>query len=218
MSSPFYFDESQIADRCIWRDRNGKSQCSIAKVVQVNSTPVSVNIQPLVNFYDQTVGFRQYPVLVNIPVAQIQTAISAILTPLNVGDTGIVLWFDREVYTTLSLPLPIPNTPNSGDLSDVGACVFLPMLPSFGAASPIQSSGVDFISNTISLLTQVSALLTQLNTFLQAIVTAGIPYIGMPTKPVLGAYPIALTAAATSFYGTVTTLQANIATFKGSQP
>lgn len=225
--SAFFVDGSDVAMRCIWKVMNGKSQCSLAKVVAINASPISVNIQPLVNYFDQIGGFRAYPVLQNVPVAQNQTASYSIKTPLNIGDTGIVLWFDREVYTNLLAGASSTSSPNSGDLSDQNACVFLPMLPAFSLANPLKPNGVDFVSSQISLMTELSTLLSQLNTFmsdmntfLQAIVTAG----AAATNPLTPVYSSALSAAATSFetplaliitqLNTVTT---DLTTFKGSQ-
>ena len=230
--NPFFHDESHIADRCIWRYANGKNICSIGKVTQINSSPVSVHIQPLVNYFDRLGGFTEFPILEYIPITQMQTTTYSINTPVNVGDTGIILWFDRETYTTLLAGALVPNTPSSGNLKDINACVFLPILPSFTLANSLQNTGVDFISANISLLTQLTNLLTQLislltdmNTFLAAIVSAGSTYAGAPTMPVVGAYPIALTAAATAFETLITAITAqielintNLTVFKGEQP
>lgn len=229
--NPFFRDESHIADRCIWRYANGKSICSIGKITQINTSPVSVNVQPLVNYFDGLAGYTEYPILQYIPIIQMQTTAYSINTPVNIGDTGILLWFDREVYTTLLAGASATNSPSSGNLRDINACVFLPILPSFTLANSLQSTGVDIISANISLLTQLTNLLSQLlsllsdmNTFLAAIVTAGASYAGSPSMPVVGAYPIALTAASQAFEMLITNItqqitdiNMNLTTFQGAQ-
>lgn len=217
-NNPFFHDESDIAQRVVWKNMNAKSSCSIASVVGINAAPVSVSIQPLVKYFDQIGGWTSYPVLKYVPVAQMQTVAYSINTPLKVGDTGLVLWFDREVYTCLQAGATTTTTPDSGNLFDTNACVFLPLMPAFNLANQLMPSGVDIISAEVSLITQLLTLLTDLNTYLAAIVTAGVPYAGAPTMPVVGAYPIALTAASTSLISEITTIITALTTFKGAQP
>jgi len=231
VSNPFFYDEADIAQRVIWKNQNAKSQCSIGQVVSINTSPVSVNIQPLVNYFDLISKWETYPVLNNIPVAQMQTATYSFNTPLNIGDTGLILWFDREVYTTLLAGATTTQIPNSGSMNDVNACVFLPLMQAFSLANQLLPNGVDFISSEVSLmtqllnlLTQLTSLLTELTTFNTALETAGLPYVGAPTMPVVGAYPIAVTAAATASNVTIATISTAIGvittmltTFKGAQ-
>ncbi len=214
MSNPFYEDESNIADQCIWKDSNGKSQCSIAKVTAINSSPVSVNIQPLVNYFDQTAGWTTYPILQNIPVIQFQTAAYSIVTPLNVGDTGLVLWFDREAYTTLLAGAVTPTTPDSGNMSDINACVFLPILPSFTLASSLKSIGLDFISSRISLLTQLQNLCTQLTNLTTAL--AALTVTGVTTGSGISGVPVNAVVI-TNIGVQITAIQTNLVTFIGAQ-
>lgn len=238
--SAFFNDTSDVAERVVWKNANAKSQCSIGIVTGINASPVSVNIQPLVNYFDQIQGYSQYPELKFIPIAQMQQTAYSINLPVNVGDTGIVLWFDREVYTTLAQAVASPKSPESGDMMNVSACVFIPILPFFPKALPLKTTGVDIMSigpsqltgnPMISLLGELIALVMQLttymgdmSTFLQAIVMAGAG-IG-PTDPVLGTYPAALSVASTSLNTQITTainlqlikIQNDLTTFLGSQP
>jgi hypothetical protein len=218
MTDPFFVDNAQIAERVVWSNQNHKSQCSIAKVMAVNSSPVSVDIQPLVNYFDQIAGFTPYIVIPSVPVVQLQTSAYSINTPLNIGDTGLVIWFDREVYTTLQAGATTPQAPSSGDLYDVGACVFLPILTSFALANPLKTNGVDFISSQVSLLTQLLNLLTGLSTFLTAVASAP------TTNPLTPAYAAAIALACNNFLSlgpvladTVTVIKAQLTLFQGMQ-
>lgn len=176
MSNPFIHDENDIAERVVWKMQNSKSQCSIGKVVSINLTPVSVNVQPLINYFDVIAGWKPYPILNSVPVAQFQNTAFSINTPLNVGDVGLLLWFDREVYTCLLAGATSPTTPDSGDLSDLNACIFIPIVQPFAKANPLLPAGVDIISNyagtPISLMTEILALLTGLTACATALSTA----------------------------------------------
>lgn len=176
MPNPFFNDEYDITDRTIWKNLNGKSHCSIASVIEINSDPVSVNIQPLINYFDEINGWTQYPILQFVPISQLQTASYSINTPLNIGDVGIVIWFDREVYTTLLNGATAPNIPDSGDLTQDNACVFIPIMQAFSIANPLKTNGVDILSMNISLLTQLINttsqminLISDLNNFLSGV-------------------------------------------------
>lgn len=193
MINPFFQDSSDIAERVYWKNDNASNKCSIAKVVGINSSPVSVNIQPLVNYFDQSIGWTPYPILSFVPLAQMQTVLYSINLPLNIGDTGLVLWFDREVYTTLLAGAISPQAPESGDMNNVSACVFIPMLSSFNIASQIKNTGIDILSAEVSLLTQLINLCMQTSALATALGQGGI---------------------ATA----VTAIQEQLAAFKGEQP
>lgn len=231
-ANPFIHDEADAAKRLIFSLQNLKSQCSIAKVSSINATPVSVNIQPLVNYFDTISGWEQYPVLNFVPVAQMQTSKFSFNLPLNVGDIGIVLWFDREVYTCLLNGATTPTIPDSGDLSDTNACVFIPMMQPFGLANTLLPSGVDIISSQISLLTQllstmnnISTTLTDISSLLTALSTFAVACEASTTDPILVSAATALAAAlpsiATSISSvatSITSITTNLTTFKGGQP
>lgn len=208
MSNPFIHDEADIAERMIWNYQNSKSYCSIAKVTQINASPVSVNIQPLVNYFDRVANWQPYPILNNIPVAQMQTGSYSINTPLNVGDIGLTIWFDREVYTCLLSGATTPTTPDSGNLADTNACIFVPIVQSFSSANVLVPQGVDITSvhagTPISLMTQLLTLLDGLSTFITT----------MQTVSNFGA----INTAATSLLPILNTLVTNLTNFKGAQP
>lgn len=220
----FFHDESDISERIVWNIQNNKSQCSIAKVVTINASPVSVSIQPLVNYFDIVSQWQPYPVIDNVPVAQLQTISYSINTPLNIGDIGLVIWFDREIYTCLMNGATTPTTPTSGDLSDTGACVFIPIMQSFALAKPIQNTGVDFISAQVSLMTQLLTLMTQITSFFTDMQTFLTEVAAAPTTD-LSSYAGAVASACSAFNLLITPIQAQITqittaltTFKGMQP
>jgi len=229
---PFINDTPDIFRRMIQNWKNAQNFCSIGKVVAINSAPVSVNVQPLVKYYDNITRWEDYPVLLNVPVSQIAGPLYSIRTPLNVGDTGIIIWVDREIYTCLLSGASTTTIPDTGDTNDQNSCIFIPTIQSFGAANMFQNRGVDIVSSGQSLLTQLlnlltdlTNLLTDLTTFSTALITAGSPYAGAPTAPVLGAYPIAVSAACVilnssiATVGTaITAVKTALTTFKGAQP
>lgn len=214
---PFFNDEFDIFKRGLYNANNSSSNCSVGIVTGINLSPVTVNVQNAVQYFDKIQGFQEPPILQNVPVMQLSNLAYSIKTPLNVGDLGLLLWFDREVYTFLVSPALTPQPPESGTMHNENACVFLPVMQKFSQANTLKATGVDFVSTEISLMTQLITLLTDLNTFLAALIVAGAPYAGSPSAPVVGAYPIAVTAASTALETALTTITAALTTFKGAQ-
>lgn len=209
--NPFINDEFDLTKRMIFSQMNSKSNCSIAYITAINSSPVSVNVQPSIKYFDKIEGFQTPEVLENIPVAQIANNNASIRMPLNVGDVGILLWFDREVYSWLLATSLSPSSPDSGNLFNESACIFIPLVQKFAIAPQIKNTGVDFISSEISLLTQLINLLTDLTTFCNAIVSAP------TTNPLTPTYAAALATAATNLSVSIATLSTALTTFKGAQ-
>lgn len=233
-NNAFINDAHDMTQRAIWNYSNYKTICSVGTVTAVNASPVSVNVQPLVKYCDTLSEgvWQEYPELVNVPLAQLGTSAYSVYSPINVGDMGIILWCDREIYTALSQSNPTVVQPNSGELSELNACIFLPFLQLFNKANTIQSSGYDVISSDVSLVNSIindvnnlTNLLSTLTTFNTAIATAGAPYASSPSAPLLGSYAIALTSAANaanteiaSVINSCGTLATNLAKFVGMQP
>lgn len=214
---PFFNDEFDVFKRGLYNATNSSSRCSVGIVTAINLSPVTVNVQNAVQYFDKIQGFQEPPILQNVPVMQLSNAAYSIKTPLNIGDIGLLLWFDREVYTYLVSANVTPSIPDSGTMNNENACVFLPVMQKFSIANQIKQNGVDFVSSEISLMTQLITLLTDLNTFLSSLITAGAPYAGNPTAPVVGAYPIAITAASTVLETALATITTALTTFKGAQ-
>jgi hypothetical protein len=243
--NPFINDEYDLTKKILLNHLNSKSNCSIGTITAINASPVSVNIQPSIKYFDKIEGFLECPILQNIPIAQISNSISSVRMPLNVGDVGIILWFDREVYSWLNSASTAPKSPDSAVLYNESACIFIPFIQKFANSPTIKTTGVDILSSNVSLMTElistlnnisttltnITSILTDLTTFNTALIAAGVPYAGAPAIPVVGAYPIAVTAAATASNLTIVTIASSISavtsaistittqmtTFKGAQ-
>lgn len=213
--NPFLNDDADTINRAIWSYANYKNKCTLASVVAVNSSPVSVDVQPLVQFSDINSDgkWRDYPVLREVPLAQAASATYAIKYPINDGDTGFLLFCDREIFTALGASSATITQPAYGELDELQACIFVPMLPLFQLAPTIQQNGVDFVSSNVSLLAELQTFvqqlldtLTGLQTFDSALIAAGAPYAGAPSAPMTGSYAIAVTAAANSLNTSIATI------------
>lgn len=209
MRNPFLNDSADVFDRMLQAWQNNTNTCSIGKVTSI--TGVTVSVQPLIKYFDPVTKWETHPILDNIPISQMQTPLYSIRTPLVVGDIGLLLWFDREVYSSLKEGATDPIIPDSGDLNDANACVFIPIMQPFTTALPPQSKGVEFVSIEIKLMEQLLALLSNLSTFLTAVAAS-------PSGGALPAYagPIATACGTLNTYLT-TTLIPNFTTFKGDQ-
>jgi hypothetical protein len=215
--NPFFHDASDVTKKLIWLSQNSKNTISIGKVVSVNTSPVSVNVQPLINYYDVISQWEEFPILQNVPVSQMGSAVFSVNAPLNIGDTGMILWFDREVYTCLLAGATTSTIPSSGSLNNVNACVFVPFLQSFALAQALESNGFDIISSEVSLLTQLLNLSNSLTSLATSLVTAGNAYIAAPTLPNVLVYVTAVNAAATSLNTAIAQVTTMLTTFKGAQ-
>jgi len=228
--NPYMNDEYDLTKKILLNHLNSKSNCSLGTITAINSNPVSVNIQPVIKYFDKIEGFLECPILQNIPIAQISNSLSSVRMPLNVGDVGIILWFDREVYSWLKNASTAPKSPDSAVLYNESACIFIPFIQKFSNSPTIKTTGVDIISsngsNDISLMTElitsmndvkttlndITSLLSDLTTFCGAIVTAGIP----GTTPLTNVYSGALSTAATALSISLTSITSSIATVTAS--
>lgn len=196
---PFLADSFEISKRLHWDIMNSQNRASVAQVIGYGTDTGTVNIKPMVNYYDKVEGFSEYPELINVPVVQLTSSSFSFKFPVNIGDVGVVLWMHREIQTALSGG---GSTPVLGDLSNVNACVWMPFTT---YSSPnFKQEGVDIVSSSVSLLEQVLNLLTGLYTFLQGCSGAG-----------GDAAPVA--SAATAFEPVVTAVKSALTVFKGEQ-
>jgi len=209
--TPFLNDEYDIVNRAIYNAMNSKSSCSVGYVVGINTTPVSVNIQNGIKYFDKIQGFQEPPILSNVPVMQLSNAVYSIKTPLNVGDIGLILWFDREVYSYLLSSSVSSIEPDSGNLYNENACVFLPIMQKFSQANILRQTGVDIVSSEISLITEIVSLLTGLTTFCTTVAAAP------TTNPLTPAYAAVIAGAATALNASLVSLNTAFTTFKGAQ-
>jgi hypothetical protein len=221
--NPFFSDNVDIIERAIWRNQNAKSICSIAKVTAVNES--TVDVQPLIKHFDAYAGWVDCVEIKDVPVSQNQTSSHSIQTPLKVGDTGMVIWFDREVYNNLQSGAREISEPSSGKMNDLSACVFIPAITAFSKAKPLKQKGVDVVSENISLLKQLEDLcakIKELTDQISSIVVSpgsfNVVLPGPSTVPVNGlSGPPANAAAITAIGSQITLIKNNLTTFKGDQ-
>lgn len=221
--NPFVNDEFDLTSRINFSNRNSKSSCSVGSIVAINTSPVSVNIQPAIKYFDETAGFQEPQILQNIPVAQIASSSASVRFPLNVGDVGVILWFDREVYSWLENASVGPIAPDSGNLHNEAACIFIPLVQKFSQAPAVKNTGVDFVSEGQSLMTQLieenNKLLTHYSNLLTYLTAwAAINPSDPPTS--LANLKIAASVLQTNVTTSVTnltTINTKLTTFKGDQ-
>lgn len=209
--NPFLNDVPDIIDRMIHGWKNSTNFCSIGSISSINSSPVSVNVQPLVKYFDPITKWETFPVIKNVPITQMSNNLYSIKTPVNVGDVGIILWFDREVYSSLMQGAQLPIIPDSGDLNDQNACIFIPIVQSFATANQLKQTGVEFVSSEISLIQQLLTLLSDLTLFCTTVSAAP------TTNPLTPVYAAAIAGAATALNLSIATLTTALTTFKGTQ-
>lgn len=154
--SPFLTDTFDMTQQSLWEFQNSLLICSIGQVVAVTGNKAS--IQPLVNYFDKNNGFQTMPVLQNVRIAQLFSNTASIQYPVTTGDTGIILWFDREIETALKANTP--SDPSSGSLSNANACVFLPFLSAQAPSVPLPTDGVKI--NSLTNITTQSAVDTKI--------------------------------------------------------
>jgi hypothetical protein len=95
LESPFLTDTYDIAQQLIWDFQNSLCICSVGVVKEV--TEKSVTLQPLVKYFDKNNGYKDFPKLLKIPVSQLTVISGGLKIPVIVGDTGVIIWFDRDV-------------------------------------------------------------------------------------------------------------------------
>jgi len=211
--TPYIDDTFDLVKEIMFEEMNSTSRCSLGTIVKINNSPVSVDIQPVINHFDKIEGFLEPEILKNIPVLQQGNAAASLRFPMNSGDVGVILWLDREGYSWLASALVGPKTPESGTFHNESACIFIPLLTKFSQAAPVKNLGVDIVSSQVSLLEQMLNLMTDLTTFCDAIVAAN----AAATSPLTPVYSGALSTAASVLKVSVTQLNVAFTTFKGEQ-
>lgn len=201
--NPFIHDEYDLIKKVMFNEQNSKSNCSIGTIVKINTNPVSVDVKNCVKYFDANGGFQEPPVLSSVPVAQIANSVSSIRLPLNIGDVGVLLWFDREVFTWLDSSVAVPKEPDSGNMMNENACIFIPFLTKFSNAPLIKNSGVDIYSNNVSLVEQIFDFIDVINNFATTLSTAN--------------SFVDINVAAASLITNLTNVIAQLTTFKGQQ-
>lgn len=214
--TPFFYDEADIAERAIWNDKNQSYRCSIGKIVSVNQNPVSVDVQPLIRSFDKVDKWQNPPILSHVVVGNFNSQNFTLYLPLKSGDLGLLLWVDREIYTCLFNGGGNITTPDSGDLDDINACIFIPLISSFSDQPMFKSEGVEIESSGIKLIDQIKSLSQSLDNFTQVLINLGnsIPASAQLTG---ASYAKPVGTAAQELKNTMTQLSKNLTKFKGQQ-
>ena len=206
-NSPYLSSNFDIAQRLIEKNNNTQVICSIASVQKVNADPVSVDVLPLINFFDPNFGYTPWDVLPSIPVLQQASAAVQVKLPISVGDVGVILCFHREVFSYLRQGGG-QKDPESGVVYDAANCFFLPFLSPFALQPALKPSGYDVVSQGISLLKQLKDETDAVSSFAQSILNAS----GDPNV-----FVGEIKAAALVLKNSLASISQNLTTFKGQQ-
>lgn len=201
--NPFLSDNFDLIQKEIFNQNNSNTYCSIGTIVAINSSPVSVDVQPSIKYFDKIEGFKTPQVLRSVPLMQIQNSIASVRFPLNLGDVGMILRTSREVFTWLDSTGGFAEDPDSGNLYNDNAVIFIPFIQKFSNALSVKNLGIDIVSSEVSLLTQLLTLTQALTTF---------------STTVAAASNVAqIAAAALTLQTSLTPITTNFTQFKGEQ-
>lgn len=220
-TNPFLATNTSISKRLIDEDADRKLTTSIAKVTAVNSDPVSVDIQPLIQQWYTAAGWQTMPEIKQVPISLPCSNEFSFRFPVNIGDVGVVVWFHRDAWSWLNSPSEAPSQPDSGDTNDYFSCCFFPFMQKFSNQYELKQSGVDFLSSGVSLLTQmiaiVDTMVSDLSNKLQtlaplpvAVTVAGAPGTGTADVTQINLISTSLTPA-------LENIKSQLETFKGQQ-
>lgn len=99
--------------------------CLPATVIKYNDTNNTVSLQPAIQAVLPDNSFKTLPQLLNVPVLELGGNGLSIKIPLKAGDTGIVIFCDRDITLFKQEKKNTqPNTLRKHDLSDG---IFIPM-------------------------------------------------------------------------------------------
>ena len=113
--------------------------CLPATVVTYNSEKNTVKLQPAIQDVLPDKTFRTLPLLLNVPVLEIGGKNLSVKIPLQEGDTGIVIFCDRDITLfTQEKKNTQPNTLRKHDLADG---IFIPMR--FGNAGATDNISIE---------------------------------------------------------------------------
>jgi hypothetical protein len=214
--TPFFYDEADIIERAIWNDKNQSHRCSIGKIVSVNQNPRSVDVQPLIRYFDKVDKWKDPPILTHVVVGNLNNQNYTFHLPLNPGDLGLLLWADREIYSCLFNGKGNITTPDSGDLDDLNACIFLPIISSFSDQQMFKSAGVEIESSGIKLIEQISKLSQSLDSFTKVLINLG-NSIPDPVQLTGASYSKPVGVAAKELETVASQVLNNLVKFKGQQ-
>lgn len=222
----FLGDDYERFRRSFWSMMNSRQTISIAKITGIATiTSGTVDVQPLIQHFDKNAGFIDYPVIKGVPITQMASPQYAINVPVNVGDVGLILWVDREVFTWLFGSSSSSHAPESGEMNNANDCIFMPFVQKFSQAPVLKQAGLEFMSAGIKLMQELTTLTTNMASFAQSLQSAATnPASQVILPPTAGSVPVvipafltSLSSAANSFLTNCNQSKANFTTFKGQQ-
>jgi hypothetical protein len=113
--------------------------CLPATVVTYNSEKNTVKLQPAIQDVLPDKTFRTLPLLLNVPVLEIGGKNLSVKIPLQEGDTGIVIFCDRDI--TLFKQEKKNTQPNTLRKHDLADGIFIPMR--FGNAGATDNISIE---------------------------------------------------------------------------
>jgi len=217
--NPFLPDSFEQLKRALFSFHNNIPKVSIGSVSAVNQS--TVDVKPSIQYFDNNAGFQDYDVLHSLPVFTLFSSQHSVKLPINPGDSGLVIWVDREIYTWLSSSSSSSAPPESGTSHNVNNAIFIPCITKFSNVT-LKNSGMEFLSAGIQLLGELISLATKLSTFANSLVSAGTvpPYTWTPGaggSAVSPTYQTQVTSAANQMLTDMTQSKNNFTTFKGQQ-
>jgi len=222
----FLGDDYERFRRSFWSMMNSRQTISIAKITGISTvTSGTVDIQPLVQHFDKNAGFVDYPVIKGVPITQMASSQYSINTPVNVGDVGLVLWVDREVFTWLFGSASSSHAPESGEMNNANDCIFIPFVQKFATAPALKQTGLEFMSAGIKLMQELITLTTNMASFAQSLNSAAtnpasqviLPPTAGSVPVVVPAFLVSLATLSNTFLTNSNQSKAQFTTFKGSQ-
>lgn len=99
--------------------------CLPATVIKYNDTNNTVSLQPAIQAVLPDNSFKTLPQLLNVPVLELGGNGLSIKIPLKAGDTGIVIFCDRDI--TLFKQEKKNTQPNTLRKHDLADGIFIPM-------------------------------------------------------------------------------------------
>jgi hypothetical protein len=222
----FLGDDYENFRRSFWSMMNSRQTVSIAKVTGISTiTSGTVDIQPLVQHFDKNSGFVDYPEIKGVPITQMASPQYSINVPVNLGDVGLVLWVDREVFTWLFGNTSGSHAPESGEMNNANDCIFIPFLQKFSKAPVLKQTGLEFMSAGIKLMQELITMTTNMASFAQSLNTAAtnpssqvvLPATAGSIPVVIPAFLVSLASASNTFVTNSNLSKQNLTTFKGQQ-
>lgn len=115
--------------------------CLPATVISYDNSKNTVKLQPAIQAVTQDKSFKNLPILLNVPVLELGGAGLSVKIPLQAGDTGIVIFCDRDITLFKQEKKNTqPNTLRKHDLSDG---IFIPMKFGNSGSSNISIESAD---------------------------------------------------------------------------